>query len=145
MTLFRSSFLKSQQRSRYSNSTTLAFAFNGPRADTIYSPRLLKQIWLDEKVAKGEVGCFDWEPLCGCQNPGGLKVNSISVTDTSGITYAKVKIKFQNVMPPNTKIIIVQLKETKDKWLIDDVIDSPWLSRAHDLQSMEQPSDSSFS
>jgi Protein of unknown function (DUF3828) len=106
------------------DSTILAFAFNGPRADTIFSQKLLKLIRLDEKIANGENGYLDEDPLCSCQDPGGLKIDKIAIANKSGISYADVRITFSRSMPVVKKTITLQLKEIKDKWLIDDVIDS---------------------
>jgi len=105
-----------------SDSTILAF--NGPRADTIFSQELLKLIRLDEKLANGENGYLDEDPLCSCQDPGGLKVNKITITEKNGLLYAEVKIIFSRSRPIVKKTIILQIKEIKDKWLIDDIIDS---------------------
>jgi Protein of unknown function (DUF3828) len=107
-----------------SDSTILAFVFNGPRADTIFSQELLKLIRLDAKLANGENGYLDEDPLCSCQDPGGLKVDKITITKKNGISYAEVKINFSRSRPIVKKTIVLQLKEIKEKWLIDDVVDS---------------------
>jgi hypothetical protein len=91
-----------------------------PRADTIYSERLLKLIRLDQDIAKGEVGLIEADPLCNCQDKKGLKVNKIEISNRGGIVYAKVKIDFQT----GSTSVLLQLMKKGHKWLIDDVIDS---------------------
>jgi hypothetical protein len=42
------------------------------RLDRIFAPELAKAIREDQRLAKGEVGYLDGDPICQCQDPAGL-------------------------------------------------------------------------
>ena len=46
----------------------------------VFAPRLLGAINEDSKLAKGEVGYLDGDPVCQCQDSGGMHPSVIGVT-----------------------------------------------------------------
>jgi hypothetical protein len=102
--------------SRYQNQDT-AYYFSGPGADTIFAPELLKLIKLDEKLANGEVGYLDGDPLCECQDAEGFVLEKIKISRKSGVTYADVSY----AIGAEKRALQLKLKAIKGKWLISDV------------------------
>jgi hypothetical protein len=47
--------------------------------ERVFAPRLLAAIKEDERLARGEVGYLDGDPVCQCQDAGGLKARVTSV------------------------------------------------------------------
>ena len=43
------------------------------KPERVFAPRLLAAINEDSRLAKGEVGYLDGDPVCQCQDSGGLK------------------------------------------------------------------------
>jgi hypothetical protein len=58
----------------------------------------------------------------GCQDPGRLKVRIDTIYSKGNKTYAKLNLKF----PMESKEISIILENTKNKWLIDEVIDTSY-------------------
>ncbi|HEX6741919.1 MAG TPA: DUF3828 domain-containing protein [Sphingomicrobium sp.] len=47
--------------------------------ERVFAPRLLAAIKEDERLAKGEVGYLDGDPVCQCQDADGLKARVTAV------------------------------------------------------------------
>lgn len=45
----------------------------------VFAPRLAAAIGEDERLSKGEVGFLDGDPLCDCQDTGGLRARIVRV------------------------------------------------------------------
>jgi hypothetical protein len=96
----------------------VAMSIVGPNADTIYCPELLKLAKLDQKLANGENGILDWDPLCDCQDPEGMRIDEIVVKKKNVFIYAELKF-----MISGTKMMLtLKLRKTGGKWLICDAI-----------------------
>jgi hypothetical protein len=96
---------------------SLMFVLDSPIADTIFTPDFLALIKLDEKMANGETGFLNWNPLCDCQDDGGMKVSSITFSEKKGKTYAEVKLAFSL----EKRTVVLQLAKIKHRWLINDI------------------------
>jgi hypothetical protein len=90
----------------------------GPRAGKIFTPRLLTLIRLDEARAKGEVGILDGDPICDCQDPGGLKVQSLAVA-AAGAGHARAKVAIS--LDGDVRRLTFDLEEHGQGWRIADV------------------------
>jgi len=52
----------------------------GPSAAKVFSPQLLQLIRKsDKETPKGDVGVLDFDPVCSCQDPDGLRLASLDV------------------------------------------------------------------
>ena len=84
-----------------------------------FSPRLVAALNEDARLAHGEVGYVDGDPICQCQDPDGLRA---AVTDVSqnGSASAKVRVSISlsgyEARPATFSLIM-----TKSGWRIDDV------------------------
>lgn len=102
--------------SNYNNKDSI-FNFKGPEAEKIFCPELLKLIQLDKKLAQGEVGYLEEDPLCQCQDDGGLIVKSIIIKELSCDTIAQVELNF----PVKLVKIHLKIKKINERWCIEDI------------------------
>ncbi|MEO8925660.1 MAG: DUF3828 domain-containing protein, partial [Caulobacteraceae bacterium] len=94
----------------------------GRSATAVFEPSMVGLIREDQRLSKGEVGALDGDPICDCQDDGGMVVEKISVrsVDPSHAT-AIVALKFTEARPPDTHIIQIDLVLRADRWRIHDV------------------------
>jgi hypothetical protein len=65
-----------------SNPNRPAFDPTGKNANQVFDPGMIAAFREDTRLANGEVGFVDSDPLCQCQDDGGLKATVVSVTMT---------------------------------------------------------------
>jgi len=88
-------------------------------ADRYFAPPLVAAISKDSRLAHGEVGYLDGDPLCQCQDTAGLRARVASVR-SSGAGQAKAEVILS--YPDNTPTRIrLSLAMTKSGWRIADV------------------------
>jgi hypothetical protein len=59
--------------------------------DRYFAPRLIAAIKEDSRLAHGEVGYVDGDPICQCQDPAGMKPHILGVT-RHGASRASVRV-----------------------------------------------------
>jgi hypothetical protein len=95
----------------------------GPKAKSVFSPRLLALIRRDAALAKGEVGALDGDPICDCQDAGGLRLRELktvsrTVADRpSDRLDATVRLGF----PSGTRTLRLDLVAVDGNWRVDDI------------------------
>ena len=91
--------------------------FDSP--ERYFAPRLLAAIREDARLAHGEVGYVDGDPICQCQDPDGLHA-SVKGVARQGPDQAvvRVSIGFTGYKPRATTYILVR---TNAGWRIADV------------------------
>jgi len=87
-------------------------------AGRIFDASLVALIRKDEKLADGEVGSLDGDPVCDCQDPGGMKAKVLSVTQ-SGANAAKAEIEL--AFASEKRRMTFDLVTSKDGWRIHDI------------------------
>lgn len=104
-------------------------------ANDSFSPFIKPADWFDAAVVKalkederltpeGEMGAIDADPVCSCQDPGGMKATVGAITMT-GPGKATVKVKLQWPLPPNP--IPDQIPDyTRDQTLHLVMTDAGW-------------------
>jgi hypothetical protein len=102
------------------------------RPDEVFAPRLLSAIRKDEQLAHGEVGFLDGDPLCGCQDTGGMRARVGAVAARGRSATAHVSISFG---PSEHRDIRLKLERTRAGWRISDVSTAEELSLLHDLEA----------
>lgn len=86
-------------------------------AARVFDAPLTALIRQDEKLADGEVGALDGDPVCDCQDPGGMKAKVLSVASSGpSAAAAKVELRF----PDGPRQMTLDLVLTKDGWRIHD-------------------------
>jgi Protein of unknown function (DUF3828) len=95
-----------------------------------FTPRLVAALDEDARLANGEVGYVDGDPVCQCQDPEGLHATVTRVTQkTPSKAEVRVSIGFTGYVAwPATFILLL----TGAGWRIDDVssADEPSLLRS---------------
>jgi len=107
-------------------------------ADRVFAPRLLAAINEDSKLAHGEVGYVDGDPVCQCQDPDGLhaKVTKVTLQGPAKAT-ADVILDFTDSTARRVKFSLVR---TPGGWRIADVSssDEPSFLRGIEKSNREQ-------
>ncbi|MFD1610516.1 DUF3828 domain-containing protein [Sphingomonas tabacisoli] len=84
----------------------------------IFSPRLSAAIAEDARLAQGEVGYLDGDPLCDCQDASGLKARVTKVVRGRGGTDVIVSI---DLGEPRPRSLRLKLVPTGRVWRVDDI------------------------
>jgi len=93
--------------------------YAGKDAGATFTPKLVRLIREDQARARGEVGALDGDPICDCQDPGGLKLVGLSVTPAGpGKATAVARIQFPQSEP---EAIRLDLVESGASWRVSDV------------------------
>ena len=101
------------------------------RPSRIFAPGLAAAIVEDSRLAKGEVGFLDGDPLCDCQDTGGLTSKIISIRGNKDEASARVSIHFAGTS--EGRDIGLKLVKTRLGWRIKDVATSNEQSLLKDL------------
>ena len=102
----------------YSNYENASFSpFTHP--ERYFAPRLLAEINEDSRLAHGEVGYLDGDPICQCQDSSGMRPAITSVTRTSrDKAVVHVTIAWPSDKPRPVRF---SLADTSEGWRIADV------------------------
>ena len=98
--------------------------------DRYFAPALVAAIQEDSRLARGEVGYLDGDPLCQCQDASGLHAKIVRVSVTSpGHAKADVMLDYPDNTPAHIGLTLIR---TGVGWRIADVSagDTPSLIRA---------------
>lgn len=84
-----------------------------------FAPRLLSAIKEDARLAHGEVGYVDGDPICQCQDAGGLhaSIKSVALNGTDRATVS-VQLDFPDSTPTRVRLSLVR---TGGGWRIADI------------------------
>lgn len=90
--------------------------FNHP--ERVFAPKLLAAINADSKLAQGEVGYLDGDPICQCQDTSGMRPTITKVTQQGpGKATVHVSIAWPHDKPRPVGFSLVR---TKSGWRIAD-------------------------
>lgn len=93
--------------------------YAGRQAPQVFAPRLLALIRRDQATTpSGDVGILDGDPICDCQDPGGLKVRRLTLT-AQGRQRARAKIILG--FPGGTRTVELDLVANSAGWRISDI------------------------
>lgn len=102
---------------RYGHAEPDYLGRDGPSA---FTPDLLRLIRQDQaRAGRGYVGALDWDPICGCQDPDGLKLVGVVVEPTGSAT-ARATARLQY---PAGKPVVVRLylAFSDGHWRVSDI------------------------
>jgi hypothetical protein len=106
------------------------------RPERIFAPKLTAAIREDERLANGEVGYLDGDPLCACQDYSklGATIRTLKLNGSNAV--AAVHITFGTGEARNLKLTLLR---TTSGWRIADVAPSeePSLLRALEKSNAE--------
>ena len=102
--------------------------YMGPQARRVFSPRLLRLIRRDERLAHGEVGQLDGDPICDCQDAGGLTQVRVEV-EAARPGRARARVHF--ILQTEPRRATLDLIAVDGHWRVDDAhtADTPSLVR----------------
>lgn len=91
----------------------------------------------DSRLAKGEVGYLDGDPICQCQDPAGLRATIGPVTERGHNAIVRVSIALSGAKPRPATLTLVW---TKAGWRIADISspDEPSLLKALDAANRKR-------
>ena len=92
-----------------------------PGGTPFYTAALLDAFATEEKLAHGEVGAIDGDPICDCQDFGKVRVKTVAVTPGEADT-VKARVDFTNF--GSKQIVTLTLSRTPAGWRIADVANS---------------------
>ena len=89
--------------------------------DRVFAPRLLAAINEDSKLAHGEVGALDGDPLCDCQDTASLSMRILSFSQpTPRAATARVHVALGAHDSRNLRLSLVR---TPSGWRVADMVD----------------------
>lgn len=96
------------------------FEPTGKDAPAVFDAALIKAFQEDTRLAKGEVGFVDADPICQCQDDAGLKPKIVSVTMKGANADAVVDLQFggSNGKP---NLLTLHLVPVNAQWRIHDL------------------------
>jgi hypothetical protein len=91
----------------------------GARARATFAPQLLALIRHDQATTPaGDVGTIDGDPICDCQDDGGMKVEHVEVAAVApGRAVARATVKFAADVTP----VRLDLVAWRGQWRVADV------------------------
>ncbi len=101
-------------------------------AERVFAPRLNAAIKEDSRLAHGEVGFLDGDPICSCQDTGGMHSKVVSVNSAGASATAHVLLKWQG--EKNARDVKLKLIRTAAGWRVADVGTSDEPSLLKDLE-----------
>jgi hypothetical protein len=93
--------------------------FTGREAAATFAPRLLALIRRDQaSTPSGDVGILDGDPICDCQDAGGMRMTHLAVEGAGpGRARAIVTLRF----PTETRSLTLDLLAHGGRWRVADV------------------------
>jgi len=92
----------------------------GKNASQVFDPGMIEAFREDTKLAGGEVGFVDSDPLCQCQDDSGLKAKVVSVTVT-GPNAADAVVNLEYPSDKVTIALTLHLVPVNGAWRIYDL------------------------
>ena len=91
-----------------------------PGQDPIYDRMLNAMIGEDFRKAGGEVPALNYDPICGCQDSGDFRLDSVTVMPGADARRADVAVVFSNM--GETKRQTLKLVKEGPMWKVNDVL-----------------------
>lgn len=106
----------------YANYKSASFCPTCDGRERFFDASLSRLLEADAKQADGEVGAFDGDPVCQCQDADGMtaKVVSIALAPPKSAV-AKVELRFVHARPAETRHVTFDLALEGGRWRIHDV------------------------
>ena len=101
-------------------------------SERVFAPQLDAAIKEDSRLAHGEVGFLDGDPICSCQDTGGMHSKLVSVTMSGASATAHVLLKWDG--DKKARDVELKLIHTPAGWRVADVATSDEPSLLKDLQ-----------
>ena len=109
---------------------------SGPRAGRYLHSSLLALLREDRRLASGEVGVLDGDPLCGCQDWDGIFNLKIEVREPQA-DKAEAKVSFslfRDAKREDLRSLAITLAQEKGAWRVWNVVDHSNAPAVFDLR-----------
>lgn len=91
----------------------------GRQAESTFAPHLLALIRRDRaSTPAGEVGILDGDPVCDCQDAGGLRMTGLAM-EAAGPQRARAKVRLH--FPDETRSLTLDLVAVGGGWRVADI------------------------
>jgi hypothetical protein len=87
--------------------------------ERIFAPALLAEFRADARLSRGEVGFMDADPLCQCQDAGGLHPSILSLSESRATATARISIRFGD--SADSRQVTLRLVRLPAGWRIADI------------------------
>jgi hypothetical protein len=101
-------------------------------SERVFAPQLDAAIKADSRLAHGEVGFLDGDPICSCQDTGGMHSKVVSVNSQGGSATAHVLLKWEG--EKDSRAVQLKLVRSVAGWRVADVSTPDEPSLLKDLQ-----------
>jgi hypothetical protein len=102
-------------------------------SERLFAPKLNAAIKEDARLAHGKVGFLDGDPICSCQDTGGIRSRVVSVSGSGASAIAHVLVTWSGTT--DRRDIKLNLVQTPSGWRIADVGTSDEPSLLKDLEA----------
>lgn len=104
----------------------------GKNAGEIFDRATAALLREDARLANGEEGAIDADPICQCQDDTGMKVDGIAVSAPGpDRVVAKVRLRFAEMRPAVVVNVDLDLVVEHGRWRVHDI-------RSHDMASLRR-------
>jgi Protein of unknown function (DUF3828) len=102
-------------------------------SERVFAPKLNAEINEDARLARGEVGFLDGDPICSCQDTGGMRSRVVSVARSGASATAHIVVTWSGTT--DRRDIKLNLVRTSAGWRIADVGSADEPSLLKDLEA----------
>ena len=102
-------------------------------SERVFAPQLNAAIKEDSRLAHGEVGFLDGDPICSCQDTSGMRSRIVSLSGLRGSATAHVLVTWEGTT--DRREIKLKLQQTPAGWRIADIGTSEEPSLLKDLEA----------
>jgi hypothetical protein len=100
---------------------THGFDSLGPAIGSVFHPSLINLITEDRRLADGEVGALDGDPICDCQDDGGMRFTIRSVRASDFSRASATVVRSDDESGQGSEDIILDLAPLNGHWRVYDV------------------------
>jgi hypothetical protein len=97
-----------------------------------FTPRFVAALKEDARLFRGEVGFIDADPICQCQDPGGMRTSIAGVQQSAAAAAVRVTLPLGG---SDIRSIRLKLTKTAAGWRVADIVAADEPSYLHDLQA----------
>ena len=91
-------------------------------AGTLAGPELLALTKRDHELVPNEIGAYDSDPICSCQDTDGMVLKDVRVTQETR-TNAKAEVTLNFTSDKSSKVLDFALTRIDGQWRIENILD----------------------